>query len=252
MADSRKICAYCDGPGPFTREHIWPSGFLARGDYGVRFSSRAQRTFTGDLVIADVCALCNNGPLSRLDAHACELYDRRFAKFAEPGRSEPFTYDYGLLLRWLLKTSYNSARLSGQDRDLLAEYRRTIIAPDPCTPVFVAAFVATIAPSTMMNKGTGERKRLYPLATRSGRSHFTDVSSDDLAVLRSLTINSYFFTLLIMKPTAAPTADLHRRMSRIPGEPLDPSGSMRIGPPTIPAHTALGGVENWPALQAKK
>lgn len=136
-----KACAYCGEGGPLTREHIWPNGFFKRDGFEIKFSRRANRAFKGDLVISDVCAKCNNGPLSRLDHHACELYDRRFGKRISDGEIVTFTYDYSSLMRWLLKVSYNSARTTGQDAEVLARYRETILSDYPCSPVGVIAFL---------------------------------------------------------------------------------------------------------------
>lgn len=246
-----KTCAYCDGPPPLTREHIWPNGFLKRGNFGVKFSAKANKTFAGDLTISDVCAKCNNGALSTLDAHACELFDRRFSKFVEAGASVPFTYDYGLLMRWLLKISFNSARSTGQDAALLGRYRETILAEYPCSPAFVAAYVATISPSYMVNPETGTTKKIYPHAARCGPLQFPGIDLGDILVTRCVMINSFMFSLLITRSNAIPTDRVAALLPYIPGIPLATGGRMRIGPPSLPAHVALGGVESWPRSMSR-
>jgi hypothetical protein len=243
-----KLCAYCGGPPPLTREHIWPAGFLRRQDFGIKFSARAGKTFAGDLVIGDVCETCNNGPLSVLDSHACELYDRRFGKRIEAGSVVTFTYDYGLLMRWLLKISYNSARSTGRDAELLSSYRDTIRSPSPCTPVFATAFVATISPSDMMDPDTGEIRRIYPLAARCGPLLLPGLEIGDFGVLRCVMINAFQFTIVVTRETRVDPRRISRLRSRLPGQPLAPSGRMRVGPPTIPARVALRGIEAWPPL----
>jgi hypothetical protein len=152
-----KACAYCGGGGPLTREHIWPNGFLKRDDFDIKFSKRANRTLKSDLTISDVCATCNNGPLSRLDQYACELYDRRFGKRISAGEVVTFTHDYGILMRWLLKVSHNSAGTTGQDAEVLARYRETILSDDPCSPDGAIASLSTISPSLMANSQRGRR-----------------------------------------------------------------------------------------------
>lgn len=243
---AKKTCAYCDGPSPFTREHIWPSGFLRRQSFDVKFSARAEKTFKGDLVIADVCARCNNGPLSDLDSHACELYDRRFAKPVGPAEVVPFTYDYGLLMRWLLKVSYNSSRAIGTDARVLARYRDTILSRDPCSPVWVVAKLATVGPSDMLNSKTGERKRLYPKGVaRCGPIVLPGIDVREEAILRCVMINSFNFSLVITR-TPKPSEKLALALSRLPGQPLAYEGKMRVGPPSLPLHVALEGISNWP------
>lgn len=248
-----KSCAYCGNPPPFTREHIWPSGILKRGNFGIKFSGRANKTFEGDLTIADVCADCNNGPLSILDTHICELYERRFAKRVEPGSVVTFTYDYGLLMRWLLKISYNSARTTGQDAELLSSYRDTILSRDACSPVFAVAFLATVGPSEMANQMTGETRRIYPLSVaRCGPMLLPNANISDQAVLRCVMINAFYFTLIIIRSTAIDKRITSSIRAHIPGQLLDLSGRMRVGPPSIPAHIALSGVEDWPRLPTRK
>lgn len=243
-----KSCAYCGGPPPLTREHIWPAGFLKRQDFEIKFSARANKTFVGDLVIADVCEACNNGPLSVLDTHACELYDRRFGKPVEAGAVVTFTYDYGLLMRWLLKISYNSARSTGQDVGLLASYRETIRCTDPCIPAFAVAFLATVSPSDMMNPETGETRKIYPLAARCGPLLLPGLDVSDMVALRAVMINAYHFTIVITRETGIDAGRFSQLRSRIPGRPLDLRGRMRVGPPSIPAHVALQGIDAWPQL----
>ena len=102
----RKECAYCGKRAKHTREHIWPSGIIDRvPTYQLRYSEPADRVVPSDLVIADVCAECNNGPLAELDAYGCELHDRYFHRCSSHGDTVLFHYDYALLGRWLLKSS---------------------------------------------------------------------------------------------------------------------------------------------------
>jgi hypothetical protein len=244
-----KQCAYCGNQSKLTREHIWPSGFLRRDEFGVKFSARANKTFKGDLTIADVCADCNNGPLSVLDRHACELYDRRFAKLVEASTVVTFTYDYGLLMRWLLKLSYNSARTTGWDAEMLSCYRDTILSSDPCTPVFAVAFLATVAPLEMVNRKTKETRKIYPIIGRCGPLLIPGIEIDDLAVIRCVMINAFYFTIVVSRSTSVDKIRFSQALNRIPGKPLNPSGRMRVGPPSLPAHVALQGIESWPSLR---
>ena len=61
-----KTCAYCDRAGKFTREHIWPDWLLQRTNYTRAFLARAGKIVGRSQTINDVCASCNNGPLSIL------------------------------------------------------------------------------------------------------------------------------------------------------------------------------------------
>jgi hypothetical protein len=51
--------------------------------------------------------------LSQLDAYICELFDRYFIYIYQRHATVRFEYDYHRLKRWLLKMSFNSARVHG-------------------------------------------------------------------------------------------------------------------------------------------
>ncbi|PKP99230.1 MAG: hypothetical protein CVT76_00825 [Alphaproteobacteria bacterium HGW-Alphaproteobacteria-15] len=151
-------------------------------------------------------------------------------------------------MRWLLKVSYNSARTTGQDAQVLARYRETILSDDPCSPVRAIAFLSTISPSLMANLETGQTKRIYPEAGRCGPILLPGAQVEDLAVLRCVMINAFNFTLVIDKSPTGLKRQLAPILSRLPGQALDPSGRMRVGPPSMPAHVALQGIEKWSGL----
>ncbi len=248
---TRATCAMCRNPRQLTKEHIWPAGFLRRSDYEIRYSARAKRTFGGDLTIKDVCGECNNGPLSRLDAYACELYDRYFAKM--PRRSEvvTFEYDFGRLTRWLLKIAFNSARSNGSpDIDLLQPYAPVILAEVPCLPVFVGFFVALIGPSLMMNSTTGTTKVIQPQAARSGPIIIPDVTGYEHVSTRMVMVNGYFFTLVLSRQTTLASTEVPDLFARIPGQPLALGGRMRLTT-TLDAAQVLGGIRDWPRTRMR-
>jgi hypothetical protein len=51
--------------------------------------------------------------LFQLDAYICELFDRYFIYIYQRHATVRFEYDYHRLKRWLLKMSFNSARVDG-------------------------------------------------------------------------------------------------------------------------------------------
>jgi len=110
-------CAYCGREGPSTREHIFP-GFLYQLNPGIRFGfNRAAREFHNwKAAVRDVCETCNNESLSRLDSYAKAFYRvNECGRFFDQDSVVTIEYDYHLLLRWLLKISYNAARAYGDD-----------------------------------------------------------------------------------------------------------------------------------------
>jgi len=245
---SRPSCAFCAKERTLTKEHIWPAGFLRRTNYGTRYSARSKRTFGGDLTIKDVCADCNNGPLSRLDGYACELYDRYFHAMPRRGGVVTFEYDFGQLTQWLLKTAFNSARSnSDKDADLLRLYAPIILTEHPCLPAFVGFFITLVGPSLMMNPATGATKVIRPKAARSGPIIIPNVTGYDHVSTRMIMINGYFFTIVLSRRTTIDTDVVADLFASIPGEPLAVGGRMQLTT-TMDAGEVLSGIRDWPAV----
>jgi hypothetical protein len=82
--------------------------------------SRLQHIIPSKPTIKDVCAHCNKVILSKLDDYICRLFDTDFINICKFNDKVFFEYDYHLLKRWLLKISYNSARIySAHDKKAL-------------------------------------------------------------------------------------------------------------------------------------
>lgn len=113
----KRLCAYCGSEGPLTREHLWPASLhrrlvAANQHTGSSFwLRRINREVEGEPTLRDVCQVCNNGVLSTLDAYVCNLFDLYCVRIVQRYEKVNFEYDYHLLKRWLLKMSYNSARM---------------------------------------------------------------------------------------------------------------------------------------------
>lgn len=83
----------------------------------------AQRMVGGEGKVKDVCADCNNRALSELDAYGKQvLSDSGLLVHNYTRRDLMLRYDYALLLRWLLKVSFNSSRTDGAHRPLFEKY----------------------------------------------------------------------------------------------------------------------------------
>ena len=219
-------CAYCRKPSPLTKEHIWPRWVNKReSSYVMRFSARAKKVFSGDLVVSDVCAACNNGPLSALDAEAERLHERYFAKILGPEDRISFEYDHDNLVRWLLKVSFNSARATGQDVGFhlpLANY----MLGEATKPEFVSVTLDGVAPSVVNGK------TLEPRATRCARVFIG--RSRPWVCLRLVAINSYYFYIVITaeKPTPVPESELLEFRAGIKGHLLPRAGHLNLPEPT--------------------
>lgn len=241
-----KECAYCELSRRMSREHIWPSGFLRRGSFGMKYSARARRTFEGDLTVRDVCEVCNNGPLAKLDSYACELYDTNFGQFPEHFTPVRFAYEYSKLTRWLLKIAFNSARSQGhEDANLLARYRPLLLAEGDSSPIYANFFLALIGPGSLAVGPGGANRKIYPQAARSGPIIIPDVNGYQHVSTRMVMINGYFFTLVLSRTPQMPPEEILDLLHRIPGEPLALDGNMELMA-TMDANQALSGIGNWP------
>lgn len=140
-------CAYCGKAGPSTREHLIPKALHGRtADLTSQFLRAAGRVVGGEPTIADVCAACNHQKLSPLDAYVAGMYDKFFAHPVSSGQSVKLRYDFGLLSRWLLKVSYNSARAShSPDVAPLARFTPYILHGVP-VPSRFAVFLQLVIP----------------------------------------------------------------------------------------------------------
>jgi hypothetical protein len=242
------VCVYCDQHRPPTREHIWPEWLLNATDYPIAYLGRANKIVGKNQTIRDVCAGCNNGQLSRLDGYARGLYETYIRHWVVEEQVVDFRYDHGLLLRWLLKVAYNSARTTGQDAPLLAKYRQVLIAEDPCTPLFAFAFAGTIMPAYVMDPGTITFRRIDPRGARCGRMMFEGLAPDPRYAMRFISINGYWFSLLIVDDMALDLETFFALTQRVYGTALTPDGITQIPAPRLNALQAMQGVESWPGL----
>jgi hypothetical protein len=240
-------CAYCGNARLLTREHVWPRGFLVRGKYAIKYSRKADKTFRGDLVVRDVCSVCNSGPLSNLDSYACSLFDRYFSKEVEFFQTIQFDYEYGMLLRWLIKVSYNAARATNpHDSRLLSLYTPAILCESECSPIYANVFLATVGPETVLDKNGDVVRKIYPVMTRSGPILFPDLILPDGILVRAVYINAFAFTLLITESPVIESYTAAELIKRIPGVPLALEGSMITPMPSFSTFQAAAGVETWP------
>jgi hypothetical protein len=116
-SDASKACAYCGSSGPFTRDHVF-SKFLYRDypDHKFGYRPQANRYLTHEAVVRDVCQVCNNGPLSQLDNYGRAFVEMNRCNRQFRTRAEiVLRYEYEVLMRWLLKVSYNGIRATNRD-----------------------------------------------------------------------------------------------------------------------------------------
>jgi len=151
-----------------------------------------------DQTSRDVCGPCNHGPLSKLDGYVRTLYDRYIRHWVVEGQEVELEYDYGKLLRWLMKLSYNSARTTGRDARMLAKHRSVLIEPNPVSPIFAVAWVGTIMPAHVLDPGASRFRRVNPAGARCGPIVIPGYEGLPDVFTRAVLINSYVFTLLVI------------------------------------------------------
>jgi hypothetical protein len=118
-----KTCAFCGAKGPFTKEHVVPN-FLYKKykDHKLGYNLNAGKFVDGERIVKDVCGNCNNGQLGQLDEYGKQfLTENKNNQIRLAGEKYQISYDYGKLLRWLLKLSYNGIRSTNSYDYLISE-----------------------------------------------------------------------------------------------------------------------------------
>ena len=187
---SRK-CAYCLQNKKLTKEHIWPKCIINRmPELGLKFLDSKKIVTDSELVISDVCSECNNKHLSPLDSYICSLYDKYFINFIEEKRPFIFEYNYDLLLRTFLKITFNSSRTVTRIDNVFEKFRNYILYGNEIHENIIIKL--DIVTPTLLN---GEK--YYPKSARCGTICIKENS--DKYILRALSINSYYFYIIIFK-----------------------------------------------------
>ena len=195
-----RICAYCGRKGVFSREHVWPKCFIERVDYlSAHYSPTSGNVHGADYVVKDVCQTCNNEKLSKLDQYFCDLYDEYFKSPRGPNSKVIFRYDYNLLSRVLLKIAYNTARSAGSETAPFQSLKKYILEGTTCPSTF-AIIAELVSPAYLVDNSSGITivKEIPTIGYRSARAKLK-TPHGHLILVRIVSINSFFFHLLIAK-----------------------------------------------------
>ncbi|MDX2256250.1 MAG: hypothetical protein NW214_12095 [Pseudanabaenaceae cyanobacterium bins.39] len=197
-----RVCAYCDTEGAMTKEHIWSKALIERWESELKtYNPRTEKLYTGEPVIKDVCASCNNVRLSQLDQYLVETYDTQLKDHVQRGTSVVFTYSYDLLLRSLLKISFNSCRLMGDDKAAIAAHQkvRSYIVGENKRPEGFSIRLQIVTPSRVLNeKGEVVNDQFSHDAMRCAKIAFTGNHNNKFQI-RLIAIKSFWFYLIILK-----------------------------------------------------
>jgi len=202
-------CAYCDKECNPTREHVVPRWYIkAVGKDGIEtFNARSPtKHIRGDILVKDVCKECNSGPLGTLDAYGKRLYFDLLRHPVYYGESVDLNCDYELLLRWLLKLCFNSARVHNSDVSILVKYKDFLLGNSPI-PAPVSTYAHLVAatdfgttPPTPAHRIIGgdddiDEPRWFRLT-----QFRTNVDFMSEIVQRQVYIDGFCFTLLVPDP----------------------------------------------------
>lgn len=211
-----KKCSYCGKESKLTKEHIWPKCIIKRApELEMKYLQSQNKVFTRELMIADVCSDCNNTKLSHLDSYICGLYDQYFGNFREKENFE-FAYNYDLLLRSLLKITYNSSRTVTKNNNFFEKFKDYILNGGK-TREDIIIKLDIVAPSLINGQ------ILYPKSARCGTLDI-GLHSDNF-IVRMVALNSYYFSMLFSKQNEIPNSqlpELKSLLERIPGSIINP------------------------------
>jgi hypothetical protein len=210
------VCAYCKQDKPATREHVIPS-FLyvlqkSLGDKVIGWNEVAEKMVGGESKVKDVCADCNNGVLSELDAYGKQLLgDAGLLVHNFLGNSIRLRYEYGPLLRWLLKISFNSSRTDRAHSYLFEAFIPFILGQEATPPrsrVALLAYLASAVDLKPEQRGVEPFRtsacgalKLNPLLVRVCYGLFP---SNDSFTLRIVILGPLVFFLPIFEPAVLP------------------------------------------------
>jgi hypothetical protein len=206
------LCAYCRQKKFLTLEHLWPKAIHRRlvaanqWKNPVAWLARLQQNIQSEPQIRDVCEHCNNVVLSKLDDYACSLFDNAFSHMPERDEEVIFEYDYHLLKRWLLKVSFNSARINNSvDLKALNILIHYMLGSDNFLGRSVQLFVQLVHPEEIPEgeippNAPQERPLIFwPEMNRSGHFFFR-VHGIGEKLMRAIHVRSYLFTLAYFRP----------------------------------------------------
>jgi hypothetical protein len=198
-----KTCAYCGSSGPFSREHIIPD-FLYRQypDQKFGYNEKAGGYVEWEGVVKDVCTTCNSGALSDLDAYAKSFTEKN--RCHRTFQSRPtilLYYDYDLLLRWLLKCTYNAMRHADRDTSEISKNTSYILGsgPLPFKPeLYVELIRDEPIPERKRHTLPGELKDMPFIPSKVFRlGEVSSLNLDYPCFSRFVAINAYYFYFML-------------------------------------------------------
>jgi len=199
MDASKRKCGFCSSSNNLTREHIFPNSVLKRYEDMLAINDKSEKAFKADLVVKDVCGVCNNGVLSDLDSKFITVFDKYMHTPILPGASVDFEYDYNDLLRVLLKISYNSARASSDGIKAIKALKKYVpfILGKVNTANDVMLRLQIVTSSKKLNAITNEVEGMMEAKIlRNGKIPYEGPQKSNF-IVRLVAFNSFWFYLII-------------------------------------------------------
>ena len=200
-----RVCAYCGSEQPLTKEHLWPASLHRRlleandDKENCFWLRRVGRELPSEPTVRDVCAECNNGPLSLLDSYMCELFDGFLVRSLDRDEAIDFKFDYHRLKRWLLKMSFNSARIhAAEDCYVFAPLLPYIRGDSDSAGRSVQLYLQLAYPS-MVKDDDGKDFLFRPSGHRVGHMWF-NLHGVGRKVLRAVHLRAFSFYLAFYRP----------------------------------------------------
>ncbi|MGY2142220.1 hypothetical protein ACW9I5_06005 [Pseudomonas azotoformans] len=189
------FCAYCGKAAVMTREHIWAESLIKKYEDLLTYNRSQHKFYKGDPVVRDVCDKCNNVVLGRLDEYFSGLFDREFRRFLKPGETVSFDYDYDLLLRTLLKISYNAARSVKNEKAVKHHKKFVQYMLEGTHRGSVMLRLQIVTSSKMIDVEGNDHGFLNPEILRCGGIPYDGVLSDRF-MIRMVAINCFWFYII--------------------------------------------------------
>lgn len=191
-----KNCAYCGKSEKLTKEHIWPSTLIKKYEDLLTYNKNQNKFYKGDAVVKDVCSECNNVHLSKLDYYLSNLFDTHLKKILNPGENAHLEYDYDLLLRALLKISFNSARSSASDKTIKTHRKFTKYILEGICRGSIMLRLQIVTASKAQNLQDNTEKMVRPEVMRCADIDY-DGALGNRFMVRLIAINSFWFYIII-------------------------------------------------------
>jgi hypothetical protein len=203
-----RTCVYC-GSNDLSKEHVWPKSLISAMRVEMAaYSGKRNHVVDGEPVIRDVCRSCNEGALSLLDNRFVRLTEMH-GLLNEPPSGQGVRFEFSepsVLLRMLLKVSFNSSRTDGRPEIALLHKRFIPFimgSSSFCPKVQVRLQVVTC--STEVDLKTGERKTVCPKMLHCREVAPVGSKRLERFVFKWVMIASNWFLIIFSKKKEEPT-----------------------------------------------